>query len=67
MIAIFKNVFNHPFVAIAKNEEDARKYIDQNFSEFIGGRWYKPRKDAFIFKPIEIWEPNPNDMKEYWD
>ncbi len=54
MVAIFKDEFNEPFVAVAETEADAREYIKQNFSTFICGRWYAPRDDAFIIKQVEV-------------
>lgn len=67
MVAIFKDEFNHPFVAVAETEADAREYIKQNFSTFICDRWYAPRDDAFIIKPVEVWKPNPTDTRKYWN
>ena len=67
MVAIFKNEFNHPFIAVAETEADAREYIKQNFSTFIVDRWYAPRNDAFIIKSVEIWKSNPTDTRKYWN
>lgn len=67
MVAIFKDEFNHPFIAVAETEADAREYIKQNFSTFIAGRWYAPRDDAFIIKSVEMWKPNPMDTRKYWN
>ena len=64
MVAIYKKEFNHPFVGVAENEEDAIKYLQQTYNNSIGGWWYS-YEDGFIIKPIEIFKPNPNDDRVF--
>lgn len=55
MVGIYKFENGAKFTGlIAKNEEEAWKYLDKEYGHEFGGRWYGANRNAFAIQEVQM-------------